>query len=108
LPLTENQVLEESDESLLLMLEKKIDLLENIDLNTNHLLHAANYDGIANTDQSPTLIATTVQASKKCIQDWDDALDLSVFFGRHDELKLLENWILQDQCRLITNNSRCS
>ncbi|HEY9830275.1 MAG TPA: NB-ARC domain-containing protein [Stenomitos sp.] len=34
-------------------------------------------------------------------QDWGDAPDVSVFYGRREELITLEQWIVQDGCRLI-------
>ncbi len=34
-------------------------------------------------------------------QDWGDALDVSVFHGRAKELITLEQWVIQDHCRLI-------
>ncbi|WP_248277361.1 WD40 repeat domain-containing protein [Brasilonema octagenarum] len=34
-------------------------------------------------------------------QDWGTAPDVSVFFGREEELQLLEQWILKDRCRLV-------
>lgn len=34
-------------------------------------------------------------------QDWGEAPDVSVFFGRTQELVTLEKWILEDRCRLI-------
>jgi WD40 repeat protein len=34
-------------------------------------------------------------------QDWGDAPDVSVFFGRTEELATLEKWIIHDRCRLI-------
>jgi len=34
-------------------------------------------------------------------QDWGEAVDVSIFFGRTDELSKLEYWILHDRCRLI-------
>ena len=33
--------------------------------------------------------------------DWGEAIDVSVFYGRTDELAKLEYWILRDSCRLI-------
>ena len=33
--------------------------------------------------------------------DWGEAIDVSVFFGRAEELEKLKNWILLDHCRLI-------
>src|SRR4028118_359521 len=34
-------------------------------------------------------------------QDWGEAPDVSVFYGRSDELTTLEQWIVQDKCRLV-------
>jgi NB-ARC domain len=36
-----------------------------------------------------------------CI-DWDDAPDVSIFYGRRAELATLEQWIIGDRCRLVT------
>ncbi len=33
--------------------------------------------------------------------DWGEAIDVSVFYGRAQELDLLNQWILHDSCRLI-------
>ncbi len=34
-------------------------------------------------------------------KDWGEAPDVSVFYGRHEELTRLEQWIVQDHCRLL-------
>jgi len=34
-------------------------------------------------------------------QDWGEAPDVPVFFGRTYELQTLENWIIQDRCRCV-------
>ena len=34
-------------------------------------------------------------------QDWGEAIDVSVFYGRTEELAALETWILSDRCRLV-------
>lgn len=34
-------------------------------------------------------------------QDWGDAPDVPIFFGRTKELETLEQWILEDKCRLV-------
>jgi len=34
-------------------------------------------------------------------QDWGEAIDVSVFYGREKELAILAQWILSDQCRLV-------
>jgi len=35
-------------------------------------------------------------------QNWGEAPDVSVFYGRTQELRQLEKWIISDRCRLIT------
>ena len=35
-------------------------------------------------------------------QDWGEAVDVSVFYGRTTELATLEQWIVHDRCRLVT------
>ena len=35
-------------------------------------------------------------------QDWGEAIDVSVFYGRTDELATLQRWIVTDRCRLVT------
>ncbi len=34
-------------------------------------------------------------------QDWGEAIDVSFFLGRTNELATLKQWILQDKCRLV-------
>ncbi|MBD2165121.1 hypothetical protein H6G04_11980 [Calothrix membranacea FACHB-236] len=33
--------------------------------------------------------------------DWGEAVDVSIFFGRTEEISKLEYWILSDRCRLV-------
>jgi WD40 repeat protein len=35
-------------------------------------------------------------------QDWGEAPDVSIFYGRDAELATLEKWLVSDKCRLIT------
>jgi len=35
-------------------------------------------------------------------QDWGEAPDVPVFFGRTDELDTLEQWIIKEHCRVVT------
>lgn len=42
---------------------------------------------------SPTLSNTR--------QDWGEVIDISSFYGRETELALLEQWIIQERCRLV-------
>jgi WD40 repeat protein len=34
-------------------------------------------------------------------QDWEEAVDVCVFYGRTEELSTLEQWIVKDRCRLL-------
>jgi WD40 repeat protein len=33
--------------------------------------------------------------------NWEQTIDVSIFYGRQDELSTLEHWIVQEQCRLV-------
>lgn len=35
-------------------------------------------------------------------QDWGEAIDISIFYGRFTELAILAHWIEEDRCKLIT------
>lgn len=35
-------------------------------------------------------------------QDWGEAIDVSRFYGRTDELETLRDWIVHDRCRIVT------
>ncbi|BAZ19410.1 WD-40 repeat-containing protein (plasmid) [Kalymmatonema gypsitolerans NIES-4073] len=41
------------------------------------------------------------QALNRRHQDWTEAVDVSVFYGRTQELAVLEQWIVKDQCRVL-------
>ncbi|GAB1538843.1 hypothetical protein NUACC21_15070 [Scytonema sp. NUACC21] len=38
----------------------------------------------------------------KTCQDWGEAIDVSVFYGRTEEIATLQQWIVNDCCRLVT------
>ena len=50
--------------------------------------------GVATPTAQPTL-------ATKPHQDWGEAFDVSVFYGRTEELAKLEQWIVSDRCRLV-------
>lgn len=50
----------------------------------------------------PTLIEEVNQSEIKQPSDWGEAVDVSIFYGREKELIQLENWIIQDRCRLVS------
>ena len=45
---------------------------------------------------------TSTPAPSRPTIDWGEAIDVSTFYGRTDELDLLQRWILQDHCRSIS------
>lgn len=40
-------------------------------------------------------------SSRNSIQDWEETIDVSVFFGRKQELAQLAGWVTEKQCRLV-------
>jgi hypothetical protein len=65
----------------------------------NLLLEQSDYD-------LPTTVMESVEISEsaiaKSLPDWGEAPDVSVFYGRIEELTTLTQWILEDRCRLVT------
>ncbi|MGH7999918.1 MAG: NB-ARC domain-containing protein, partial [Brasilonema sp.] len=53
--------------------------------------------------QQPLSTPSQLQAlpATKLRQDWGEAVDISVFYGRTEELAKLKQWIIQDGCRLV-------
>ncbi len=49
-----------------------------------------------------TLLEAANTAQMPCQEDWGEAPDISVFYGRTTELKQLEQWIVDQRCRLVT------
>ena len=49
------------------------------------------------------ILSPTIPPSSRPIAqpDWGEAIDVSAFYGRTEELTTLKQWILQDRCRLI-------
>jgi WD40 repeat protein len=61
---------------------------------------------LGSTALSPTVrgqnfIDNTEILEKRCLKDWGEAVDVSIFYGRDQELRVLQKWLLQDQCRVI-------
>ena len=55
-------------------------------------------------DRSSTIanrVTTDVTKLNKSI-NWGEAIDVSIFYGRAEELALLEKWLIVDRCRLVT------
>lgn len=54
-------------------------------------------NNIENTPEETTV--TTGNSPRR--QDWGEAPDVSIFYGRTNELATLEEWIIKDNCRLV-------
>jgi WD40 repeat protein len=61
-------------------------------------LNKANQELLVSSEKSNSNNVAFVTNTR---QDWGDAVDVSVFYGRTEELAELEQWILQDGCRLV-------
>jgi WD40 repeat protein len=59
------------------------------------LRRVATSDRLSSTSPQP-------QASSPSHQDWGEAIDVSIFYGRTQELATLHTWIVQNRCRLVT------
>jgi WD40 repeat protein len=38
---------------------------------------------------------------KQCFRDWGEAVDVSIFYGRDHELRVLQKWLLEEHCRVV-------
>jgi len=45
--------------------------------------------------------APHIQLHRHTAQDWGEAIDVSLFYGRTVELTLLKQWLCHDRCRLV-------
>ncbi len=52
------------------------------------------------SEVTPHLISAEVATANRC-QDWGEAIDVSVFYGRTEELTTLQQWIVNERCRLV-------
>lgn len=51
--------------------------------------------------QKSASVAESRSENTKFYQDWDEELDVDLFYGRTEELATLENWIIKEKCRLV-------
>ncbi|MBD3887155.1 AAA family ATPase [Phormidium tenue FACHB-886] len=61
------------------------------------------YQQILNEDKQSLPVAAVAPVATPTLpyQDWGEANDASMFYGRESELQALERWIVKDRCRLI-------
>ncbi len=73
------------------------------------LLDEAWLQGLLGT-QRPRLVLVTAQSDEQVMAqpalgprvDWGDALDVPSFYGREGELATLEQWVVQERCRVVS------
>ena len=46
--------------------------------------------------------AGAAQPARQALLDWEEALDVSSFYGRETELATLTHWVVEDGCRLVS------
>ncbi|MEB3181412.1 MAG: NB-ARC domain-containing protein [Nostocaceae cyanobacterium] len=64
--------------------------------------HSAHQSAVSHQPISDNFISNHVIADKSAKkQDWGEATDASLFYGRKQELEKLEKWIVTDRCRLV-------
>ncbi|ELS04803.1 WD40 repeat-containing protein [Xenococcus sp. PCC 7305] len=87
---------------------EKISELTNLDLNTIKKVLVGK-EGVDKRSLEQCFFAFNLQLTEdyytnprlKKRQDWGEAVAVEHFFGRTEELNILENWLLRDHCRLI-------
>jgi hypothetical protein len=54
------------------------------------------------TDESLSLTVATLNTQSPYPHDWQNAPDVALFYGRERELGILNNWIVERKCRLVS------
>jgi WD40 repeat protein len=71
--------------------------------NVQSVLHRLQRSAVSQgTRVQPTLAASSLGSSSEVYTDWGEAIDVSTFYGRTVELATLKQWILEENCRLIS------
>ena len=61
-----------------------------------------NFKGVLRRASDRPAATVSTQWHPKPQLDWGEAIDVSIFYGRTQELTTLQTWIVQDRCRLVT------
>ena len=88
---------------------EKISELTNLDINTIKKVLVGK-EGVDKRSLEQCFLAFELQLTEahytkpnsRQRQDWGEAVAVDYFFGRSSELETLEDWILKDNCRLVT------
>lgn len=66
-------------------------------------LRAEDYSqSLTDREKTPKLAQTSQSPLISNRQDWGEAIDVSIFHGRNEELTILNQWLGQERCRLIS------
>lgn len=82
-----------------------VELCEKLGLVWQEVLDLQEATNSDNKEQDSNLSAAkeeTPSRKPRIHQDWGLAPDVSVFYGRQQELAILKEWIINDRCRLVT------
>ncbi|GET36091.1 NB-ARC domain-containing protein [Microseira wollei] len=60
-----------------------------------------NWEDVVEVDKIFTVRAQVPLKGNLRSNDWGEATDVSIFYGRTEELATLKQWVVQDNCRLI-------
>lgn len=58
-------------------------------------------ESIRDSGENSGKTTSVSEADAPSCQDWGEAIDVSVFYGRSAELATLEQWMIQQRCRLV-------
>ncbi len=57
---------------------------------------------LESTTASPLVIQDSMGLhEKQYFEDWGEAVDVSIFYGRDHELRVLQKWLLKEHCRFV-------
>ncbi|MBD3884229.1 hypothetical protein IFO70_21030 [Phormidium tenue FACHB-886] len=74
--------------------------LQNLKRGDQERYQSEQQSEVAQTRMNGTFVQTNA-CSSAVRQDWGDAVDGAVFYGRLEEVNQLEQWVLADHCRLL-------
>ena len=80
---------------------KVLDCEEGVDRRTLERFFQAFNLELTQEDYGRSLPASEKRPARETRIDWGEAVDVSIFYGRTVELKMLEQWVVSDCCRLI-------
>ncbi|MBW4560302.1 MAG: hypothetical protein KME32_03935 [Mojavia pulchra JT2-VF2] len=74
---------------------------ENIAKSNVKTVLRRHYSNLAKAESQVSTIAAFQTSKIQQQQDWEEAADVSIFYGRQTEQTLLQKWIVHEKCRLV-------